>query len=314
MKTRKEINVGVDTGKKQLDIYIRPVDDYFTVPNTKDGINKAIKRIKKHKPTRIIIEATGRLELAFACAVSKAKLPLVIANPFQVHQFALSTGKLAKTDKLDAKMIAHYGEALQPRLTRIKPENIQKISDLLVRRAEILEMRTMEKNRLSILPKHLQSDIKKHIAYLTKAMTKLEKELDTLIEKTSQWKRLMALLLSVKGIGKVLAYTLISELPELGQLNRKQIAALVGVAPMNKESGAYKGQRKVRGGRHRIRTVLFMAMLSAVQSNTKFKRIYTRMVEAGKPKKVALVACMRKLMCILNTMVKNDTLWDEKLA
>jgi transposase len=200
------------------------------------------------------------------------------------------------------------------RLTTIKPENTQKISDLLVRRAELLEMRTMEKNRLSILPKHLQADIKRHIAYLTKAMLKLEKQLDTLIEETPEWERLMKILLSVKGIGKVLAYTLISELPELGQLNRKQVAALVGVAPMNKESGAYKGQRKIRGGRHRIRTVLFMAMLSAVQSNTKFKLIYNGMVTAGKPKKVALVACMRKLMCILNTMVKNDTLWDEKLA
>jgi transposase len=314
MKTKKEINVGVDTGKKQLDIYIRPVGEYFTVPNTEKGIKEAIRRIKKYPVTRIVIEATGRLELPFSCAVTKAKLPLVIANPLQVHQFALSTGKLAKTDKLDAQMIAHYGEALQPRLTQIKPENTQKISDLLIRRAELLSMRTMEKNRLSILPKHLHSEIKKHIDYLKKTMDQLEKKLDQLIAKTPEWDRLMTLLLSVKGIGKVLAYTLISELPELGQLNRKKIAALVGIAPMNKESGAYKGQRKIRGGRHRIRTVLFMAMLSAIQSNRKFKTIYTRMVEAGKPKKVALVACMRRLMVILNTMVKNDTVWDEKLV
>lgn len=314
MKTENEINVGVDTGKHQLDIYIRPIGEYFTVPNTEKGIKEAVKRIKKYAVTRIIIEATGRLELAFACAISKANLPLVIANPLHVHQFALSTGKLAKTDKLDAKMIAHYGEALQPRLTTIKPENTQKISDLLVRRAELLEMRTMEKNRLSILPKHLQADIKRHITYLKKAMEKLEAALDQLIAKTPEWDRLMTILLSVKGVGKVLAYTLISELPELGQLNRKEIAALVGVAPMNKESGAYKGQRKIRGGRHRIRTVLFMAMLSAVQSNSKFKRIYTKMVDAGKPKKVAIIACMRRLMTILNIMVKNDVVWDEKLA
>ena len=313
MNTQKEINVGVDTGKKQLDIYIRPVGEYFTVPNTEKGIKEAIKRIKKHSITRIIIEATGRLELPFSCAVSKAKLPLVIANPLQVHQFALSTGKLAKTDKLDAQMIAHYGEALQPRLSKIKPENTQIISDLLIRRAELLSMRTMEKNRLSILPNHLHADIKKHIDYLKKAMDKLEKKLDQMIAKTPEWNRLMTLLLSVKGIGKILSYTLMSELPELGQLNRKKIAALVGIAPMNKESGAYKGQRKIRGGRHRIRTVLFMAMLSAIQSNRKFKTIYKRMVEAGKPKKVALIACMRRLMVILNTMVKNDTVWDEKL-
>jgi len=314
MNNKTEINVGVDTGKKQLDIYIRPVDEYFTVPNTDKGIKEAIKRIKKHSVKRIIIEATGRLELPFACAASQADLPLVIANPLQVHQFALSTGKLAKTDKLDAKMIAHYGEALQPRLTTLKPENTRKISDLLVRRSELLEMRTMEKNRLSILPKHLQAEIKRHITYLKKAMDKLEKELDKLIAETPEWERLMTILLSVKGVGKILAYTLISELPELGQLNRKEIAALVGVAPMNKESGAYKGQRKIRGGRYRIRTVLFMAMLSAIQSNAKFKRIYTRLVEAGKPKKVALIACMRRLMTILNVMVKNDQEWDEKLT
>ena len=145
-------------------------------------------------------------------------------------------------------------------------------------------------------------------------MEKIEKKLDELIKETPEWDRLMIILLSVKGVGKVLAYTLISELPELGQLNRKEIAALVGVAPMNKESGAYQGRRKIRGGRYRIRTVLFMAMLSAIQSNAKFKRIYTRLVDAGKPKKVALIACMRRLMTILNVMVKNNQEWDEKLA
>ena len=175
MKTDPEINIGVDTGKKQLDIYIRPLDVYFTVPNSSSGIKKAIKEIKKYTVTRIIIEATGRLELPFACAASEALLPIVIANPLQVHQFALSTGKLAKTDKLDAKMIAHYGEALQPRISTIKPKNTQEISDLLVRRAELLEMRTMEKNRLSILPKHLHLDIKKHISLLKNAMILLEK-------------------------------------------------------------------------------------------------------------------------------------------
>lgn len=314
MNKQNRINVGVDTGKKQLDIYIRGIDEYFTVSNTKSGVKEAIKRIKKHPVERVVIEATGRLEYLFACAAYKAKLPLVIANPAQVHQFALSTGKLAKTDKLDAKMIAHYAEALKPRLSNMKPENSQKISDLLIRRAELIDMRTMEKNRLSIMPKDLLEDIKRHINYLIKAAEKVEKKLDTLIAKNVQWNRLMKVLLSVKGVGKVLAYTLISELPELGQLNRKEIAALVGIAPMNKESGAYKGYRKIRGGRPRIRRVLFMAMLSAIQSNQKFKRIYTRMVEAGKPKKVALIACMRKLIVILNTMVKNDTIWNEKLA
>lgn len=314
MKVSEEINVGVDTGKTQLDIYIRPIGEFFTVENNPSGIKEAIKRIKKHKPTRIVIEATGRLEMPFACAAAKAKIPIVVANSYRVHKFAASTGKLAKTDKLDAQMIAYYGEALQPRETQLKPKNIQLISDLLARRSQLLEMRTMEKNRLSILPKTLSTPIKQHIKFINSAVDKVEIKLDTLIEATPQWQQLMEILLSVKGVGKVLAYTLISELPELGQLNRKQIAALVGVAPMNRESGAYKGKRKIRGGRHRVRTVLFMAMMSAIQSNAKIKAIYTRLVKAGKPKKVALVACMRRMITILNVMVKNGTVWDDSLA
>ncbi|PCI71677.1 MAG: IS110 family transposase [Piscirickettsiaceae bacterium] len=310
----QEINVGIDTGKHQLDIYIRPLGEYFTVCNDAKGVKEAIKRIAIHQPTRIIIEATGRLETAFVCAAAKANLPVVVANTYHVHNFAVATGKRAKTDKLDAKMIAHYGEALKPRLSEIKPENIQHISDLLVRRAQLIDMRTMEKNRLSILPKTLHRSLKKVINTLQKEIDQTEETLDALMKDTPDWHELMNLLTSVKGVGKVLAYTLLSDLPELGQLNRKEIAALVGVAPMNRESGAYRGKRKIKGGRHRIRTVLFMAMLSAIQSNPKFKSIYTRMVEAGKPKKVAIVACMRRLITILNTMVKNNSVWDEKLA
>lgn len=211
-------------------------------------------------------------------------------------------------------MIAHYGEALKPRLSEIKPDNIKYISDLLVRRAQLIDMRTMEKNRLSILPKALHRSIKKVINTLQKEVDKIEQTLDELIKDTPDWHELMILLTSVKGVGKVLAYTLLSDLPELGQLNRKEIAALVGVAPMNRESGAYQGTRKIKGGRYRIRTVLFMSMLSAIQSNPKFKGIYVGMVAAGKPKKVAIVACMRRLITILNTMVKNNTAWDENLA
>ena len=309
-----EINVGIDTGKQQLDIYIRPLGECFTVSNDATGIKEAIKRISNHNPTRIIIEATGRLETGFVCAAAKANLPVVIANTYHVHNFAVSTGKRAKTDKLDAKMIAHYGEALKPRLTDVKPENVQHISDLLVRRSQLIDMRTMESNRLSILPKTLQRSIKHLIKVLNKELEKTDEQLDQLIQDTPDWHELMTLLTSVKGVGKVLAYTLLSHLPELGQLNRKEIAALVGVAPMNRDSGAYRGKRKIKGGRHRVRTVLFMAMLSAIQSNPKFKSIYTQMVAAGKPKKVAVVACMRRLITILNTMVKKNTVWDEKLA
>ena len=314
MKNLKETNVGIDTGKHQLDIYIRPCGDAFSVENNEKGIKAAIKRIKKYQPTRVIIEATGRLEMPFACAASKAHLPIVIANTFQVHKFAQSTGKLAKTDKLDAAMIAHFGEALKPRLTEIKADNVQRISDLLVRRSQLLEMRTMEKNRYSIHSKELKRSNTRIIKYFNKEVEWVEAKLDTLIEDTPDWNKTLQILLSVKGVGKVLAYTLLSDLPELGQLNRKEIAALVGVAPMNRESGAYRGKRRIRGGRARIRTIMFMAMMSSVQSNPRFKRDYQRLVAKGKPKKVALVACMRKMITILNVMVKTETMWDENMA
>jgi transposase len=314
MKTVQEINVGIDTSKTQLDIYIPPNGDYFSVENTASGIKEALKRIKSYSPTRIIIEATGRLELPFACAAAKANLPIVVANALQVHKFAASTGKLAKTDKLDAQMIAHYGEALKPRLTEMKAENIQAISDLLVRRSQLVDMRTMEKNRDSIMPMAIKRSNQRLIKHLQKEIAWTEQRLDELIEETPDWNRTLNILLSVKGVGKVLAYTLLSDLPELGQLNRKEIAALVGLAPMNRESGAYQGKRRIRGGRARVRTVMFMAMMSTIQSNPKFKGDYQRLVAKGKPKKVALIACMRKMITILNTMVKIDQVWDEKLA
>jgi transposase len=314
MNIEQEINVGIDTSKTQLDIYVRPNGDYFSVENTASGIKEALKRIKSYSPTRVIIEATGRLELPFACAATKASLPIVVANALQVHKFAASTGKLAKTDKLDAQMIAHYGEALKPRLTEIKADNIQQISDLLTRRSQLIDMRTMEKNRNSIMPKDIKLSNQRVIKHLQKEVTWVEEKLDLLINDTPDWNKTLAILLSVKGVGKILAYTLLSDLPELGQLNRKEIAALVGLAPMNRESGAYQGKRRIRGGRAKIRTIMFMAMMSTIQSNDKFKQEYKRLVAKGKPKKVALIACMRKMITILNTMVKNGEVWDEKLA
>jgi len=314
MKNTEEINIGIDTSKTQLDIYVRPIGEFFSVENNRSGIKEALKRIKPYKPTRIIIEATGRLELAFACAATKAKLPIVVANALHVHKFAVSTGKLAKTDKLDAQMIAHYGEALKPRLTEIKADNIQKISDLLTRRSQLIDIRTMEKNRDGIMPSYIQKSNQRIIKQLQKEIDWVEEKLDILIAQTPDWNHTLKILLSVKGVGKVLAYTLLSDLPELGQLNRKEVASLVGVAPMNRESGAYKGKRRIRGGRARIRTVLYMAMMSTIQSNPKFKREYHALVAKGKPKKVAIVACMRKMITILNTMVKKGEVWNEKLA
>ena len=314
MNTSNEINVGIDTSKTQLDIYIRPLDEFFSVDNTLQGVKQALKRLKAVCPTRIVIEATGRLELPFVVAAQKAGLLVTVANPMHVRRFASATGQLAKSDKLDAQTIAYFGEALKPEPTELKPENMRLISDLLARRSQLLNMSTMEKNRLSILPKPLHTSLKRHIKHLQTEVKRIELQLDKLIDQTPLWQERRDLLMSVNGVGKVLAYTLLSDLPELGQLNRREIAALVGVAPMNRESGNYKGKRCIRGGRARVRTVLFMAIMSAVQSNPKLKRKYLQLKADGKPPKVALVACMRKLLTILNVMMKTGTHWDPELA
>lgn len=305
-----EINVGVDTGKKQLDIYIRPLAIFFKVENTPQGIKEAVKKIKLHEPSRVIIESTGRFETLFVEACRRAKLPIMVANPLLVRRFAAATGKLAKTDRIDAEIIAFYGEAIKPRLSAVKPEQLGLMSDLLSRRRQLKEMATMEKNRLAIMPKSFHKDIHQLLKAIEKQVERIDTQLDELIENTPEWHQLSALLQSTPGVGKVLAYTLLAELPEIGQLSSKQIAALVGVAPMNKESGAYKGKRQIRGGRHQVRTVLFMAIMSAIRCNSVIKSYYERLKLGGKTPKVAMVACMRKLITILNTMVKKNTHWE----
>ena len=314
MNTTEQINVGVDTGKSQLDFYVRPLDQAFSVDNTAEGIRLAVKQLKELKPARIVIEATGRLELPFVLAAQKARLPVCVVNPLHVRKFAGALGKLAKTDRLDARLIAQYGERLQPALTLIKPREARLVSDLLARRSQLLDMQTMEKNRLSILPPTLHTSIKRILKQLQAEVKKVETLLDQHIDAFPEWRDKRDLLMSVNGVGKVLAYTLLSDLPELGELNRKEIAALVGVAPMNKESGSYRGKRRIRGGRANVRKVLFMAIMSAMQSNPKLKRQYNAMKDAGKPPKVAMVACMRKLITILNTMLKNGEHWNPEMA
>lgn len=304
-----ETTVGVDTGKHHLDIHILPHDESFQVTNDAPGIREALKRLKRLAPDRVVIEATGRLEMNFVCACHKAKLPVVVANPTHVRRFAQATGRLAKTDRLDAHDIARYGAVLRPQPTQAKPEDLKLISELLARRTQLLDMRTMEKNRLGILPQSLHRSLKRHIKQLSDELARLDKMLDEAVAQSPDWSEKKEVLMSVNGVGKVLAYTLLSDLPELGHLNRREIAALVGVAPMNKDSGGFSGKRRIRGGRSRIRHVLFMAIMSAMQSNPRIRAQYERLVAAGKPKKVAMVACMRKLLTILNVMMKTGERW-----
>lgn len=311
---QNEINIGIDTSQPRLDIHVRPQAVFQSFENNPEGIQSAIRFIKPFKPTRVLIEATGRLEVAFFCAAHKAGLPVCVCNPIQVRKFAQATGRMAKTDKLDAQDIAHFGEALKPALTDLKPAKLRLLSDLLAVRCQCLDMSTMQKNRLQRMPKTVHKPIRNILKKITQEISSIDQQLDKLIAEIPQWQERVDQLISAKGVGKVLAYTLLSELPELGRLNRKQIAALVGVAPMNRDSGRHLGKRYIRGGRHKVRTVLFVSMMSAIQCHPKLKPMYQRMVAAGKPKKVAMVACMRKQLTTLNTMVKNGTMWDENMA
>ena len=313
INNQNEINVGVDTGKTQLDIYIRPLDIYFVVSNDEIGIKEAIKEIKKHKVIRVVIEATGRLEQAFIMACAKANIPFVIANPVNIKRFAGAINQKAKTDKLDAQLIAHYAEVIKPKLSQLKPEQIRLMSDLLSRRRQLMDMQTMEKNRLQIMPKEIKSSIKPMLTVLKNQLEKIDNKLQKLIENCDEYKIKNDIIQSIPGVGKVVAFNLISEMPELGYINNKEAASLVGVAPFNRESGSYKGKRMIRGGRSQIRTAMYMAMMSAIQCNPTFKTLYQRLVAIGKPKKVAIIACIRKLVITLNSMVRDGVYWDPKM-
>lgn len=309
-----EINVGVDTSKAQLDIGILPCGEFFSAPNDAQGIRDAVKRLKQLKPTRVLIESTGRLELDFAVAAFNAKLPIVICNALHIHRFAQAIGQLAKTDKIDAFTIARFGEAVKPELTEVKPKDLRDISDLITVRSQLLTSSTMYKNQISRMPKSSLTPLKNVLKTIQSEVTKIDKKLDNAIAKVPMWKEKVELLMSAHSVGRVLAYTLLSELPELGRLNRKKISALVGVAPMNKDSGTKNGKRRIRGGRHKVRTVLYMSMMTAIQHNPKIKAFYQKLLAQGKPKKVALIACARKQLITLNTMVKNGQHWDANMA
>ena len=314
LNNQNEINVGVDTGKTQPDIYIRPLDIYFTVENNDGGIKHAIKTLKKHPITRVTIEATGRLEHPFIMACAQANIPFVVANPVNIKRFAGAIGQKAKTDKLDAQLIAHFGEAIKPPLSSLKPEQMRLMSDLLSRRRQLMDMQTMEKNRSQIKPKTISSLIKPILTALKNQIEKVDLKLQKLIKECDEYKVKNDIIQSVPGVGNVVAFNLLSDMPELGCVNNKEAASLVGVAPFNRESGAYQGKRMIRGGRPKIRTAMYMAMMSAIQCNPKFKAIYHRLVAAGKPKKVAIIACIRKLIVIINSMVRDGVMWDPKMV
>lgn len=301
--------VGIDVSKSQLDIAVRPANKRWSAGNTEADIAKVVDTLNEVSPQVIVVEATGGMEMPLVAALSQACLPVVVVNPRQVRDFAKAVGRMAKTDRIDAEVLAYFGEAVKPEVRLLKDEDSQMLTALVTRRRQVIEMLTAEKNRLQISPKIVHKDIQKHIDWLQKRLEDMDRNLDSAIRNSPAWREKDDLLRSVPGVGKVLSVSLITGLPELGTLSRRQIAALVGVAPLNRDSGLYRGKRTVWGGRAHLRAVLYMATLSASRANPTISLFYHRLVEAGKKPKVALTACMRKLLGILNAIVKNRIPW-----
>jgi transposase len=308
-KARQGVNIGVDVGKFQLDAYIYERDIHIEVENTAKGIKTLLGRLRRYTVDRIVVEATGRYERDLADAAMGYELPIIIVNPMIVRRYAGAVGQLAKTDKIDSAIIAEFAAVLQPEVRALNSKETRKIRDYLARRRQLLTMSTMEKNRLKIMPKFLHADIRRVINHLTKQVEKIDRQLDKLISEQDDWQRKREIMLSMPGIGPAVVNTLLGDLPELGTMTQKQVAALTGVAPFNRDSGNLRGKRRIRGGRYTVRTMLFMAVLTSIQHNPVIRCFYHRLVAQGKHKKVALTACIRKMIIMLNAMIRDDKMW-----
>jgi len=306
---KKEVFVGIDVSKMQLDVAIGKDGAFWNVTNESEGIQELVERLKAVSPTLVVVESTGGLETPVVAEMAAAGLSVAIVNPGRVREFAKSVGLLAKTDKLDARLLTRFAAAVKPPASRLPSEEEQYLTGLVRRRRQLLEMRTAEKNRLNTTRIALRERIDNHIAWLNKEVEALEDEIDDFIRQSPLWAKKEVILKSTPGVGPVTSCTLLSELPELGQLDRKKIAALVGVAPMNKDSGPRRGKRSIRGGRVSVRSVLYMAALTATRFNPTIRAFYLRLLENGKEKKVAIIACMRKLLVILNAMLRDLEPW-----
>jgi transposase len=312
---KPEIFVGIDVSERHLEVAelaeaaeLTEAKVWTTV-NEQSAIEELVKRLLAIWPKLIVLEATGRLEMAAAGAMAAASLPVRIVNPRWVKNFARAAGIVAKTDKIDARVIARFADKMRPKPRPLKDEETQKLEALLTRRRQVVEMLTAEKNRLRRAQGPISDSIRTHILWLEQSLKEVDKNLNNSIKSSPVWCEKDEIIRSVPGVGPILSTTLLAELPELGTLNRKKIAALVGVAPFNCDSGTLKGTRRIWGGRAPVRTVLYMATLAAIRHNPAIKAFHKRLIEAGKKPKVAITACMRKLLTILNSMVHNRTAW-----
>lgn len=301
--------VGIDVAKAHLDIAIRPGDKQWQVDYTEEGIQELVGQIAKFHPALVVLEASGGLEVTVVEALAVADLPVVVVNPRQVRDFAKATGKLAKTDALDAHVLAHFAEAIRPACRSLPDSETQSLNALVARRNQVITMMVAEKNRLRTSRPPVIQRIQLHIDWLKQELDGIDRELKEMLHNSPVWREKENLLRTVPGVGPQLAVSMLAYLPELGTLDKKRIAALVGVAPFNRDSGTLRGKRAVWGGRSRIRASLYMAALVASRHNPVISAFYQRLLAAGKAKKVALTACMRKLLVILNAMLKNHSSW-----
>jgi len=308
-KSKTVVNVGVDVGKSALDIYIYEKQLHWQEENTSEGIKRILKRLAYYHVERLAMEATGRYEWALAEAAFAKGVPVCILKPLSVRRYAGAIEQLAKTDKIDAAVIAEYAAVVQPKPTPRKSKNLIAIKDLLARRRQVMEMRTKELNRIKVMGKSFERSCKRLIKVFDAEVARLEKQLDKHVQEQAEWAERKAILMTAPGVGETLAYTLLADMPELGTLTNKESASLVGVAPINRDSGRLRGKRRIQGGRASVRTTLYMATLSATQCNPVIKEFYTRLVAHGKHKKVALTACMRKFITMLNAMVRDNVEW-----
>jgi transposase len=304
-----EYFVGIDVSKDTLDVCVYPTQDTFRVPNSPDGLDELMKRLKPIEPRLIVFEATGGYETLAVSSLAAAGLPVVVVNPRQIRDFAKSIGRLAKTDVIDAGVIARFASAVRPELRPLKDSPSQELTGLVTRRRQIVGMIVAETNRLNAATRRNRRDIQAHIRWLQKRQDQIDDEIKRDIKNSPLWRTTDQILQSTSGVGPATSSTLISCVPELGQLNHKKIACLIGVAPLNRDSGRFKGRRMIWGGRAQVRAVLYMSTLSAIRFNPIIRQFYQRLKEAGKCFKVAMVACMRKLLVILNAMVRNQTKW-----
>ena len=306
--------VGIDVSKARLDVAVHEQKETTSFSNDEAGISSLVKKLKKLKPKLIVLEPTGGFEMLVVAEFSQAGLPVAVVNGKRVRDFAKATGQIAKTDKLDARVLAHFAAAIRPEVRRLRSEEEEQLTAVLTRRRQILDMLTVEKNRLVTVRAKMRPDLETHIQWLSKNLKELDQEIEEFIKGSPLWKEKDTLLQSVPGVGPVTSATMLGMLPELGLLNRQEIAALVGVAPVNKDTGTKQGKRRIYGGRADVRSVLYMAALSAKKHNPFIRKFFQRLIQHGKEKKVALTACMRKLLVILNAMLRTNMPWRSQTA